>query len=508
MANKVIIKIGVSARDCLIQGANFLADAIRSTLGPYGANAYLEKGDKVTNDGRTIAQEFWHKDEIVNRGINLLRQAGVRTDEQVHDFTTTAITLGQAILKSAVKKLPTDSIVLGKMTGIEVINKIDAECLEITDRLSKMKSDITTKEQLVDAATVSVEDKELGKLIGETQFELGKDAVLLAEESNEKTSSIKLVKGIRIDNGFSSNLIAFDVETQSLITPKCKTLLTNHVIVSLKPITHVIKSLSDNKVYNLCIFARGFSAEAIKEAVKYSEAGFQIYPINAAYTDQSEVMKDLSAVLGGRYIHMEAAGLDDIQLSDLGYAEKIVARRWDTIITGIDDNNSQARTKGRVTELKKQFAVSESDFEKTQLTVRMAQLERGFGIVKIGGSPTRRKYLLDKAVDAVNTVRMAYRYGVVPGAGQALKTISDDLPESYILKAPIRAIYEQITSTAPKEFVIPEWVKDSVKGLQVALREACETASTFATVLIAIAQEIPKPKYIQEAKEEAEEESI
>ncbi len=505
MANKVVIKTGVEARDTLIKGANLLGDAIRSTLGPYGANAYLEKGDKVTNDGKTIAQEFWHKNEIVNRGINLLRQAGTRTDEKIGDFTTTAITLAQAILKSAVKFLPTTTRVIGSLTPIEVIQKIEKEYLEIKEKLIDMATPITTEQQLIDAATVSVEDKTLGELIGKAQFSLGKDGVLIAEDSNDPVSSIKLVNGIRIDNGYSTNMIAFDPATQSLVATATKTLLTNHVIQSLVPLAPIIKSLDDQKIKCLTIIARGFSGEALKSALDYTNSGFLIYPINAPYTDQNEVMKDLVAIFGGRYVHTEGTDLGDVQISDIGYAEKIVARRWDSIMTGVDDLNSQARVKGRITELTKQLKVSESDFEKKNLQTRIAQLTSGFGIIKIGGSIAKRKYLLDKATDAANTVRLAFQNGVVPGAGQALKTISDGLDDSYILKVPLRSIYEQITSSAPKEFTVPEWVQDSVTGLTVSLKEACDVAGVFATTLIAVAQENPKPTMVQQVNSDEEE---
>lgn len=506
MPVNTIVRTGVTARDSLIKGANFLADAIKSTIGPYGANAALEKGDKITNDGKTIAQEFSAKDEIENRGINILRQAATRTDDRVHDGTTTAITLAQAILKSAVRHLPTEKRVVGNMTPIEVINAIDAECKDVTAKLLKMATPITTEEQLIDVATVSVEDKELGKLIGTAQFDLGADAVLIAEESNFDKHEVVKVNGIRIDNGFSTNMIAFDPATQSLITGKTKTLLTNHVIQSLTPLAPLIKQLASMKLNNLTIVARGFSSESVKQCLEYTNAGFAIYPINAPFTDQNEIMKDLIAVLGGRYISNEVADLNEIMVSDFGFAEKIVARRWDSVFTGEVNPTNEARIKGRITEITKHLSTSESEFEKKHLHSRIAQLKSGFAIVKVGGSPAKRKYLLDKAEDAVNSVRNAYQEGVIPGGGKALLAISEEMPESSILKPALRAVHDQIISSAPKDFEIPEWVKDPVKVIRTALEEACAVAGVFSTTLIATAQERPRPKYVQETDKQEENE--
>jgi len=493
MSTRMVIKTGVAARDSLIKGASFMADAVKSTLGPFGANAVLEKGMKVTNDGKTIAQEFMSTDETENLGINILRQAATRTDDKVGDGTTTAITLAQAILKAAIRHLPTEKRIIGDMTPMEVITQIEKERADVTEQLKTMSSPITTEKQLIDVATVSVEDKDLGKLIGSAQFKLGPNGVLIAEESNDEEHSVKHVNGVRIDNGFSTNMIAFDPATQSLNTPMTRTLLTDYVIQSLVPLAPVLKILTDQRVRDLAIIARGFSAEAIQEAIKYGQAGFRIYPINAPYTDQKEIMRDIAVVLGGRFIHTEAANIEDVMISDIGTAEKIVARRWNSEIAGVDDSTSRTRVKGRITELTKQLKASESDFEKRNLQIRIAQLTSGFEIVKIGGNVAKRKYLLDKAVDAVNSVRNAFQEGVVAGGGKALKEIADKMPADAILKPALSSVYEQIISTGPKDFEIPEWVKDPVKVLRVALEEACGVAATLSTTLISTAQEQRKP---------------
>ena len=60
-----------------------------------------------------------------------------------------------------------------------------------------------------------------------------------------------------------------------------------------------------------------------------------------------------------------------------------------------------------------------------------------------------RKRLFDKCEDAVNAVRSAFQEGTVEGGGLAFKKISESLPDTYILKRPLLALYEQIMSTAP-----------------------------------------------------------
>lgn len=495
-----IIKIGTGARSELIKGANFLADAVGSTLGPFGANFFLEKGNKITNDGATIAREIELKNEIQHRGVVALREATLRANDEVGDGSTSTTVLAQAILKEAVRFLGDDEKgIHGKKTPIEVIKQIEAERKEVTEKLIAMSTQIETKEQLIDSAIVSVEDKELGALIGGAQWELGKDGILIAEDTAERESSFEKVKGLRIDNGFGTSFMINNHEKQTLEIEHSRVIMTNHTLQDLRPLKSIIDQLVKNGVTVITIIARAFTETAIKVCSEnINKGGVMIYPLNAPYTDQAEIMKDLAAVLGGTFYHYEDRALEDMQLSDVGFGEKIIAKRYEAIITGKDDEKIKIRVDARLAELEAKLAGSVSEFEKRGLNGRIAQLQSGFGIMKIGAnSDAERARIKDKADDAVNAVRAAYQEGVVSGAGLAFKEISEALPDTYILKRPLLSIYQQIMARAPKDFVVEDWVKDPVKVLRIALEKACSVAGSFATAEGATATERDRPMYVQ-----------
>lgn len=493
------VLVGVEARDKIIKGANFLADAVKSTLGPHGLNAALEKGNRITNDGVSIAREIAVKDEIEQRGVSILREAALKTNDEAGDGTTTSIVLAQAILKEAVRLLSNDRTFVGKKTPIEVINTINAEYKIVLEKLQEMATTVESEEELIQSALVSAEDEVLAGLIGKAQWAIGKDGVILAEEVNETISTIQMVKGVRIDNGLGASMLMNNQERQSLEADNCRIVLTNYTLDSLLPLKPIGEQLAKTGVKNLIIIARAFSPQAIKDCLANIEKGFNIYPVNAPFQDQREIFNDLQATLGGRYIHDEESNLEDIQLSDVGYVEKLVARRYDAIFTGADNEKSQERVTNRINELRQKLQGTISEFEKKLVEARIAQLQNGFAILKVGSnSETQRKYLKDKADDAVNAVRAALQEGVVPGAGAAFKDISDSLDDSYILKRPLCAVYEQIKSSVPADFVIPEWVKDPLKVLRIALEKACSVAGTLATINVSIATEIDKPRYVEE----------
>ena len=268
--------------------------------------------------------------------------------------------------------------------------------------------------------------------------------------------------------------------------------MTNHTIQTILPLKPIYEQLYKQGSGHFVIMAKAFSDQAIFECMENAKNGYLIAPINAPYTDQAEIMKDLASVLGATFYDQETHMLEDAQLSDVGFASKLVAKRWEAIITGRITEQTQQLVDKRVEELKDKLAGEVSDYEKRNLGQRISQLTNGFSVIKIGGiSETERKYLKDKADDAVNAVRAAYQEGVVPGAGLAFKNIAKDLPDTYILKRPLQAINDQIMSTAPNGWVVPEWVKDPVKVLRIALDEACSVAGHLATAHGAIVSERP-----------------
>lgn len=492
-----IVLNGKEARNKLIAGADFLADCVKSTLGPFGANAVMEKKLRVTNDGFSIASEITLSDEVEDLGLRVFREACTKTNDEAGDGTTTAMVIAQAVLKEAVSRLGDDQVIGSRLRTTEIVRTIEQEREQVEAELVQMAKPIESEEELINSAIVSVEDKELGELIGKTQWELGKDGVILAEESSLHTCSVEKIQGIRTDNGFATSLIVNDEEKQQLVLDKAFVILTNYNIQTLTPLKDLLEQMGQQAnagalpTNNVVIIASAFTDEAVMLCMKNIQSGaLKIYPISAPYVDQTQVMKDIESVVGGRFISYEANKLEDTQRSDIGFATRIIAKRFETVITGPEDEQATERVHARVKELEDKLEGSESEFEKGNLRSRIAQLTSGFAILKIGASSeVERKRLKDKADDAVNAVRAAFQEGTVPGAGLAYKKAVESLPDGSILKKALEAPYNQIMSTAPSGFEIEEWVRDPLKVVRIALKRACSVAGDLATASIAIATE-------------------
>src|ERR1700754_3834989 len=95
------------ARQKLLAGVSKLAKAVRSTLGPRGRNAVLDKGwgsPTVTKDGVSVAEDIELKDPFENMGAQLVKEAASKTYDGAGAETTTAPGLAEFIFREGLKR--------------------------------------------------------------------------------------------------------------------------------------------------------------------------------------------------------------------------------------------------------------------------------------------------------------------------------------------------------------------------------------------------------------------
>src|SRR5213075_1703686 len=111
------------ARQKLLAGVSKLARAVRSTLGPRGRNAVLDKGwgsPNITKDGVTVAEEIELEDPYENMGAKLVKEAASKTSDTAGDGTTTATLLAAAICEEGMRYLTAGANHAELIRGIRV----------------------------------------------------------------------------------------------------------------------------------------------------------------------------------------------------------------------------------------------------------------------------------------------------------------------------------------------------------------------------------------------------
>src|SRR4051794_8808004 len=161
------------ARQKLLTGASKLARAVRSTLGPRGRNAVLDKGwgsPTVTKDGVTVAEDIELKDPYENMGAQLVKEAASKTSDVAGDGTTTATVLAEFVYREGLKAVAAGTDPMGLVRGIQ--RGVDV----VVEELKKIakKVDANDEKAITEVATIAANnDKEIGKKLAEAMKLVG-----------------------------------------------------------------------------------------------------------------------------------------------------------------------------------------------------------------------------------------------------------------------------------------------------------------------------------------------
>ena len=153
------------ARQKLLSGASKLARAVRSTLGPRGRNAVLDKGwgsPNVTKDGVTVAEDIELQDPFENMGAQLLREVAARTSEMAGDGTTTATVLAHGMVTGGLKYLA------GGMNPMDLKRGIEQAIEVVVQELKALAQPCTGAQEMAHVAAISANnDASIGQLIAD-----------------------------------------------------------------------------------------------------------------------------------------------------------------------------------------------------------------------------------------------------------------------------------------------------------------------------------------------------
>src|SRR5438034_3424364 len=129
------------ARKKLLQGAEKLARAVGSTLGPTGRNVIIDKsfgGPTVTKDGVTVSKEIELPDPFENMGAKLVNAVAQKTSDVAGDGTTTATILALSIYQEGLRNITAGANPTVVKRGIDKAVDTTVEFLQaMSKRLTK-----------------------------------------------------------------------------------------------------------------------------------------------------------------------------------------------------------------------------------------------------------------------------------------------------------------------------------------------------------------------------------
>jgi chaperonin GroEL len=481
-----IIKTGKEARTLLKRGIDVVADAVAKTLGPSGRNAIIGRkfqAPLTTNDGVSVAKAISLEDEVEELGAQIVKEVGTLTDNSVGDGTTTSIVLLQAIMSEGFSRLTDEGSLIKRIVDpIQIKREIDAACELIVSELKKSARPISTKEDIESVAFVSVENREIAKIIADLFDKIGKDGVIRVEEGAFEIES-DVVQGMEIGVGYSSQYMSNN-DKKELVLNNVKLLVTNIPLDTPTKFTPLMESMFNEKQRELIIISEDVTKPIQQAFVGTKLKGdFIVHAIKPPFAVLSDRLEDVAVKFGAVFIDKDKGmKLEETNIGQLGVVKKLVATKDKTILFGGD-----GKVDIRIANLREEMNKTVSVFDKKKIEERIASLSGGIGIIRVGAqSDSEKEYWRLKVVDCVGATKAALDEGVVKGGGLALKEIAERLPVN-ILTESIKKPYQQIMENAGIDLVITDDIIDPVKVTRSALQNACSVAGTILTAEIAIA---------------------
>ena len=441
------VNFGENAKNKVVAGVEKLAKAVKSTLGASGKCVIYEdaRGNPViTKDGVTVAESVVLFDPVENMGATLIKEAAKNTVREAGDGTTTATVLAESLLKEVNNS---------EKTIREIKDGIKSGLKKVNDYLDKISVKIEG-DMLESVSSISCNnDEELGKIIAEAYTKVGKDGVVLMEESPTEETYVEVVDGVQIDSGLTSPHFITDKDKQVCELDNPLVLIVSSEIPTIRRIQTILEHIVKTK-RSLLIVApvdQQVKAALLMNKVK-GNIKVNIVDLPGFGPTKQDTVEDLAFLVGAKVINEQLGDdLDLIDIDCLGEAYTVVTDSKNTVLT---IETPEAELKERIKGIQKLIDKEDKNpFIKKKHQQRLAMLSGSVGIVKVGAdSKVEMKEKKDRVEDAIYATRAALKEGIVPGGGVALLNASQKITakavgEKILLKA-IQAPFHTILANA------------------------------------------------------------
>ena len=413
-----LICYGEEARHAMERGVNQLADTVKVTMGPKGRNVVLDKkfgSPLVTNDGVTIAKEIDLEDPFENMGAQLVKEVSTKTNDVAGDGTTTATLLAQAIIREGLKNLAAGANPMVMKKGI---SKATAAAIEAIKANSQK---VNGTEDIARVGAVSSGDDTIGKLIAEAMEKVSADGVITVEESKTAETYSEVVEGMQFDRGYITPYMVTDTEKMEAVLDDALILLTDKKISNIQELLPVLEQVVQAGK-KLLIVAEDVEGDALSNLILNKLRGvLNVVCVKApGFGDRRKAMlEDMAILTGGTMIASDLGmELKETTLDMLGSARQVKVQKENTII--VDGAGDPEAIKARVNQMRNEYEISTSDYDREKLQERIAKMAGGVAIIRVGAATeAEMKEKKLRIEDALNATRAAVEEGIVAGGGTA-----------------------------------------------------------------------------------------
>ena len=406
------IKFHDDARAKLLRGVDVLANTVKVTMGPKGRNVLLDKSfgaPRISKDGVTVAKEIDLADKMENMGAQMMREAASRTNEEAGDGTTTAVVLGQAIVREGQKA------VAAGMNPMDLKRGIDMAVSAVVDTFKTRAKKLRSDEEIAQVGTISANgERAIGDMIAQAMEKVGKEGVITVEEAKGLATELDVVEGMQFDRGYLSPYFVTNAEKMNTEIEDPYILIHEKKLSGLQPLLPLLELIVQGG-RPLLVIAEDVEGEALAAlVVNKLRGGLNVVAVKApGFGDRRKAMLEDLAILTGGQVISEDLGikLESVTLDMLGSCKRVRVAKEETTI--VDGTGSKADIKGRCEQIRTQIDATTSDYDREKLQERLAKLAGGVAVIKVGGNTEFEvKDKKDRVDDALNATRAAIEEGI------------------------------------------------------------------------------------------------
>lgn len=408
---------GDELKKYMIDAINLLCIPVKSTLGPSGNNVIINDANFtpfITNDGVTIAKSIEDDNPIINTILSIIKEASIKTNEDVGDGTTTTIVLLESIYKNSL------SFIEKGYSTIFIKDSLKIASEKIINIINNFGRNPKTNE-LYNIACIAANDEFIGNFLCKFYIKMHKSFNIKIEENEDIYDKTEIINGYFLDTNLASPLFLKD---KKLEMNEPLIFIFDGFIDNIDKLQEFI-NIGFEKNKGLIVFADDYDDYVLNEilALNYESKQKIILIKNPEYLSRKTmILEDLAVVTNTCINNLFSNKLN------YGYLKKVLI--FKDITSFVFEKNKKIHNYCK--KLKNEIEKEKNNYEKDFLKDRLSKLNNNYGILYVGGKTNierrERKMRFDDALCAL----YATKNKVVPGGGIVFYHISNILNSNFI----------------------------------------------------------------------------
>jgi chaperonin GroEL len=434
-------------------------ECVKITLGPTGKNGILltpTQNLKIITNGSLLIKSLRFSSPSANILLQLLEQASVKTYLLSGDGSTVTILLACQLLKNSSR------LITSGYNSVFLSNGLKKVAHFLLEKVVEFALPVSKTEEMVGILRTSLGKKvtpEIFDLVKQGITQIGRDGLLLVEETVFPENSVDVIQGIELDKGFASSYFVNELKSFEVIYENPYVLITKGELSNLNQLQEIIEFIKINN-RPLVIVGEDISKNVISTLVLnniQNKIKVVVVKYSAIKFMATGILEDLALLTHANSFDVSRTESNIIyKVEDLGQAKKVIIKKEKS--TFFISKFAKLVAIRRINELNRDLLTTDSEYEKNIYKTRIARLSGQIAKIKLGPS---NQYEVDeikqKIENSLMTVKSSLEEGFLPGGGSfylhvaeeviqwsSLNLIGEELLASYMVANALQKPFETL----------------------------------------------------------------